>query len=68
MITVRVINSKVQLSYTFVNFETSEIVYHTVYIITYCPIVTYNCMICDIEFGHVMAALHLVYACVDIVW
>jgi len=27
------------------------------YVMTYCHIATYNCMVCDTEFSHVMAAL-----------
>ena len=53
-------NSVANLNYkicAFVNFETSKIEYRTLYITTYCHIVTHDCTICDIEFGHVMAAL-----------
>ena len=37
----------------FVNFETSEIEYGTLYVMTYCHIVTYNLLI----YGHFIAAL-----------
>jgi len=39
------------------NFGTSDSEHHTLYVMTYCDIATYNCMTCDTEFGHVMAAL-----------
>ena len=44
-------------SVLFWNFKTSKIEHHTLYVTTNCHIVTYNCMICDIEFGHVTAAI-----------
>ena len=52
--------ASLSMKFVFVNFESPKIEYCTVYIMTYCHIVTYHCMICDTEFGHVMAALHAV--------
>ena len=58
-------NSTVNLSYmslfneihAFANFEAPKIEYYTIYVMTYCHIVTcaFTCTICDIEFGHVTA-------------
>ena len=38
-------------------YKTSKIEYHTVYVMIDYHIVTYNFMICDIDLGHVVAAL-----------